>query len=299
MCTGRFLNYLQFEKRYSPHTIKAYQNDLSAFQNYLQENYDVSDLKDIRPEMIRSWIVIMMDQKLSPKSINRKISTLKALYKYLLQGNLITKNPVENVHTLKQGHHLPTYVEKDKINGWLDGEEKKQDDFAVIRDRLVVLIFYSTGIRLSELLSLTPASFDFSENTLKVLGKRNKERIIPLSIELKEAILNYLELKQNTFSSPDNALIVTNKGAAAYPKFIYRVVNKALAGLSTSVKSPHVLRHTFATHMLNNGAGLNSIKELLGHANLSATQIYTHTTIEQLKSIYSQAHPRAYNKKGG
>jgi integrase/recombinase XerC len=233
-----------------------------------------------------------MDEKFTPKSINRKISTLKAFYKYLLRENLVTKNPVENVHTLKQGQHLPTYVEKEKINTWLD-KETKPEDFPFVRDRLVILVLYSTGIRLSELLGLTRASFNFSENTLKVKGKRNKERLIPFSIELRAEILNYLELKQKTFSNPDEAFIVTNKGAAAYPKFIYRMVNRALTGLSSSVKSPHVLRHTFATHMLNNGAGLNSIKELLGHASLSATQIYTHTTIEQLKSIYTEAHPRA------
>ena len=298
MSIGQFIHHIQYEKRYSTHTVKAYQNDLHSFQEYLLESYEVSDLKEARHEMIRSWIVTMMDQKFSPRSINRKISTLKAYYKYLLRENLVKKNPVENVHTLKQGQHLPTYLEKEKINQWLD-EEKNPEDFPFVRDRLVVLILYSTGIRLSELLGLNWSSFNFTENTLKVKGKRNKERIIPFSIELREEILKYLELKQNIFSNPDEGLIVTNKGAAAYPKFIYRLINKALTGLSSSAKSPHVLRHTFATHMLNNGAGLNSIKELLGHASLSATQIYTHTTIEQLKSIYSQAHPRAYLKKGG
>ncbi|MBE0651455.1 MAG: tyrosine-type recombinase/integrase [Bacteroidales bacterium] len=292
MSTGKFIRYLQYEKRYSPHTVKAYQNDLRSFQKYLEENYEISDIKDARSEMVRSWIVTLMDEKFGAKSINRKISTLKAFYKYLLRESLVTKNPVANVHTLKQGHHLPSYVEKEKINNWLDKDEKPED-FDYVRDRLVVLVLYSTGIRLSELLSLNHASFNFSENTLKVMGKRNKERIIPFSIELREEILNYLELKQKTFSNPDEVLIVTNKGTAAYPKFIYRIVNRSLTGLSSSVKSPHVLRHTFATHMLNNGAGLNSIKELLGHASLSATQIYTHTTIEQLKSIYSLAHPRA------
>ncbi len=292
MSTGQFISYLQYEKRYSTHTVKAYQNDLCSFQKFLEENYEISDLKDARSEMIRTWIVMMMDQKLSPKSINRKISTLKAFYKYLLRENLIGKNPVENVHTLKQGQHLPNYVEKEKMNNWLD-KEFESEDFPNVRDRLVILILYSTGIRLSELLGLTPASFNFSENTLKVKGKRNKERIIPFSIELGSEILKYLELKQKTFSNADEALIVTNKGVAAYPKFIYRLVNRLLTGLSSSTKSPHILRHTFATHMLNNGADLNSIKELLGHASLSATQIYTHTTIEQLKSIYTEAHPRA------
>lgn len=292
MNTGQFISYLQYEKRYSTHTVKAYQNDLYSFQKFLEDNFEVSDLNDVSHEMIRSWIVLMMDQKLSPKSINRKISTLKAFYKYLLRESLITKNPVENVQTLKQGHHLPNYVEKEKMNEWLD-KKSKSEDFSFIRDWVVVLILYSTGIRLSELLGLTPASFNFSEKTLKVRGKRNKERIIPFSKELGSEIKKYLELKQKTFSNPDEALIVTNKGAAAYPKFIYRLVNRALSGLSSSTKSPHVLRHTFATHMLNNGADLNAIKELLGHASLSATQIYTHTTIEQLKSIYIQAHPRA------
>jgi len=292
MSKGQFISYLQYEKRYSPHTLKAYQSDLCSFQDFLKENYEISDLKDVSSEMIRTWIVMLMDQKFSPKSINRKISTLKAFYKYLLRENQIRRNPVENVHTLKQGQHLPNYIEKEKMNKWLD-KEFQREDFPYVRDRLVILILYSTGIRLSELLSLTVESFNFSENTLKVKGKRNKERIIPFPIELGDEILNYLRLKQKTFSNPDHALIVTNKGVAAYPKFIYRLVKRALTGLSSSTKSPHVLRHTFATHMLNNGADLNSIKELLGHASLSATQIYTHTTIEQLKSIYSQAHPRA------
>lgn len=298
MGSGQFIQHLQYEKRYSPHTLKAYQNDLFSFQKYLEINYEFSDLEIVRPEMVRSWIVFLMDQKYKPRSINRKISTLKAFYKYLLRENLVHSNPLENVHTLKQGQHLPTYVEKEKINHWLD-VEVTPDNFPFVRDRLIVLILYSTGIRLSELISLKPSSFNFADNTLKVRGKRNKERIIPFFAEMKREVMEYLDLKTKIFSGSEEWLIVTNKGERAYPKFIYRVVNKALSGLSSSARSPHVLRHTFATHLLNNGAGLNSIKELLGHSSLSATQIYTHTTIEQLKSIYTQAHPRAYIKKGG
>jgi len=299
MSTTRFLNYLQFERRYSPHTLLAYQNDLKSFVSYLEETYGLSVPDEATAEMIRSWIVALMDYGLKARSINRKISTLKAFYNYLLREGGIEVSPVRQIHTLKQAQRLPAYVDMDDMKKLL-GDTPAEDAFADWRDRMVLMILYATGIRLSELLSRRSGSFDFSDNTLKVLGKRNKERIIPFSYQMKEELQNYLRLKQKTFPQQDGDwVIVTDKGGKAYPKFIYRTVNHALAGVNSAKKSPHVLRHTFATHLLNNGASLNAIKDLLGHANLSATQIYTHTTIEQLKSIYTQAHPRAYLKKGG
>jgi len=249
-------------------------------------------------EMIRSWVVDLMDKKLSPASINRKISALKAYYKYLLKSGVIDKNPTQNIHSLKKGKPLPVYVDQDKMHTLLNSLVPG-NDFASLRDRLVILILYATGIRLSELITLKTSSIDFAGNRIKVTGKRNKERIIPFSIEMKKEIEDYLKAKEKIFPNTGEWLVVTNNGAKAYPKLIYRIVNTALNGYTADRKSPHVLRHTFATHLLNNGASLNAIKDLLGHADLSATQIYTHTSIEQLKSIYSQAHPRAHLKKGG
>lgn len=248
-------------------------------------------------EMIRSWIVSLMDQRLSPASINRKISALKAYYRFLLKSGIIAVNPVQNIHSLKKGKPLPVFVDEDKMHALLN-KVYPGEDFATIRNRMVVWLLYGTGIRLNELLLLNTSDIDFDGNRLKVTGKRNKERIIPFSPQLAAAMKEYLRAKE-TITTNTHRFIVTDKGAKAYPKLIYRIVHAALQGYTPDRKSPHVLRHTFATHLLNHGASLNAIKELLGHADLSTTQIYTHTSIEQLKSIYSQAHPRARLKKGG
>ncbi|MBN2615697.1 MAG: tyrosine-type recombinase/integrase [Bacteroidales bacterium] len=292
MSTNRFIQYLQFEKRYAQHTLTAYRSDLNTFQNFIKETYDLEDLKQVSPAMVRSWIVTLMDRDYTPVSVNRKISTLKAYYKYLLQEHAVAVNPMDEIHTIKKGSKLPSYVESDKLNLWLD-RTGDIANFEEIRDRMVILTLYSTGMRLSELLSLNQDSFQLENNMVKVRGKRNKERIIPFTDELKQEIESYLNLKKRVLPDAEDAFIVTDKGKRAYPKFIYRIVHRLLTGLSSAQKSPHVLRHSFATHLLNNGADLNSIKELMGHANLAATQVYTHTTIEQLKSIYKRAHPRA------
>ena len=263
---------------------------------FLKEQFDMDKPEEASMEMVRSWIVDLMDKKLAAGSVNRKISSLKAYYNYLLRCGIIRKTPMQNIHSLKRGSALPVYVDQDKMDTLL-GEMLPGDDFASLRDRLVVLMLYATGIRLSELITLKISSVDFAENRLKVLGKRNKERIIPFSEYMKREMQTYITLKEKTFPMADTWLIVTNKGEKAYPRLIYRIVHNALSGYTATRKSPHVLRHTFATHLLNNGASLNTIKELLGHVDLSATQIYTHTSIEQLKSIYSQAHPRAHLKK--
>ncbi len=298
MSVNQFIIYLQTERRSSVHTVLAYQKDIQSFSAFLKEQFEQDSPVDADMEMIRSWVVDLMDKKLSPGSVNRKISSLKAYYNFLLKTGVIGKTPMQNIHSLKRGSSLPVYVDQDKMHTLLS-EMLPGDDFAVLRDRLVILILYATGIRLNELLTLKISSIDFVGNRLKVLGKRNKERIIPFSEAIKGEIQEYLKVKEKIFPEVGEWLIVTNKGEKAYPKLIYRIVHTALTGYTTTRKSPHVLRHTFATHLMNNGASLNAIKDLLGHVDLSATQIYTHTSIEQLKSIYSQAHPRAYLKKGG
>lgn len=292
MSTDRFIQYLKFEKRYAQHTLTAYRSDLNVFKFFLLETYDISSLNDADATLVRSWIVSLMDDGFTPVTVNRKISTLKAYYKFLLQQKEIDTNPMEEVHTIKKGSKLPSYIESDKINTWLD-READFSDFQTVRNRMVVLTLYSTGMRLSELISLNEESFQLDNGVVKVMGKRNKERIIPFGKELKQEIEFYLYLKSKAFQASSSAFIITDKGKRAYSKFIYKIVNDSLATLSSGKKSPHVLRHSFATHLLNNGAELNSIKELLGHSSLAATQVYTHTTIEQLKSIYKQAHPRA------
>ncbi len=298
MSVNQFIRYLQTERRSSVHTVLAYQKDIQSFSTFLREQFELDSPEEASMEMVRSWIVDLMDKKLSPGSVNRKISSLKAYYNYLLKLGIIGKTPMQNIHSLKRGSSLPVYVDQDKMHILLK-EMLPGDDFASLRNRLVILILYATGIRLSELLTLKISSIDFAGNRLKVLGKRNKERIIPFSVKMKGEVQTYIKVKEKTFPMAGEWLVVTNKGEKAYPKLIYRIVHNALTGYTATRKSPHVLRHTFATHLMNNGASLNAIKDLLGHANLSATQIYTHTSIEQLKSIYSQAHPRAYLKKGG
>jgi len=240
-------------------------------------------------------MVELMNHQLTPRSVNRKIATLRKYFKYLLQDGIITVNPASKINTPKVPKNLPVVVEDAKLTRMLDDGETFANDFEGLRDKLVVEMLFGTGIRLSELIGITENDINTYEGTIKVLGKRNKQRIIPLNNELRLLTTKYLELKKcENFNNISSRLIVTNKGADAYPKLIYVIVQKYLSYISTqSKRSPHVLRHTFATSLLNNGADLNAIKELLGHANLSATQIYTHNSVERLKSIYKLAHPKA------
>ncbi|MBA3706169.1 MAG: tyrosine-type recombinase/integrase [Bacteroidetes bacterium] len=285
-----FLQYLQYEKRSSIHTRVAYANDLEQFLLYLDTTYQIKQLADINHIIIRSWIVYLMEQKISPRSVNRKITTLKSFYKFLLRQVAVTENPMLKIQAPKTSKRLPVFVEKDKMDILLDNTAFG-DDFEGKRNKLVIELFYATGIRLSELINLKVSDIDMSNCQLKVLGKRNKERIVPFNNEIKEGIQLYLKTKP---SNKEKYLFVNASGKKLYEKFVYRLVNKYLSSVTTISKtSPHVLRHTFATHMLNNGAELNAIKELLGHTNLSATQIYTHNTVEKLKNIHKQAHPKA------
>jgi len=304
MFSERFIRYIKFEKRYSKHTVSAYQSDLDQFFNFLN-NPDkqtpapeaiITHPSQITHYHIRNWMVEMMNQNIIARSINRKIATLRKYFKFLVQEGVIEVNPASKINTPKIPKNLPVIVEDVKLTQMLDENEVFGHDFKGLRDKLVIEMLFGTGMRLSELIGLKEADINTYEGTVKVLGKRNKERIIPVNNELKLLIAEYQELKkkQEFFSNNSSALIVTDKGADAYAKLIYLIVQKYLSYISTqNKKSPHVLRHTFATSLLNRGADLNAIKELLGHANLSATQIYTHNSVERLKSIYKQAHPKA------
>jgi integrase/recombinase XerC len=295
MFLERFIQYIKYEKRYSPHTVSAYQSDLEQFFKFLNHPEEtVNHPSEISYQDIRSWMVHLMEDQ-TARSVNRKIATLRKYFKFLLREGLITNNPASKIQSPKTVKHLPVVVEDEKLNTMLNNSEIFADDFTGTRDKLVIEILFGTGIRLAELVGMREDSINFYDGTIKVLGKRNKERIIPVNHELKLLLEKYIVLKKSeNFHNNSLTLIVTNKGTEVYPKFIYLIVQRYLSYISTQdKKSPHVLRHTFATSLLNRGADLNAIKELLGHANLSATQVYTHNSVERLKSIYKLAHPKA------
>lgn len=294
MYKNLFLKYLQFEKRFSPNTIRSYENDLSQFIQFVEDNYREKEIHLVDEKIIRAWIVDLMGKDFSSLTVNRKISTLKTFYKFLLRENNIKSNPMDKVISPKTSKKLPSFIEEVQINKLLD-EFSFGDDFEGIRNKTVIEMFYNTGMRLSELIGIKNNDIDFSNSTVKVLGKRNKERIMPLQLSFLNDLKQYLNVRKNEFPEiQHDYFFITDKGNKIYEKFVYRIVNKYLSLVTTiEKKSPHILRHTFATHMLNNGADLNTIKELLGHANLAATQVYTHNTFEKLKTIYKQAHPRA------
>lgn len=287
-----FVIYLQAEKRYSIHTVKAYKKDLEQFHAFSQTEDDVG--MDLHFKTIRSWVVHLMDEGYSPRSVHRKLTSLRSFCKYLIREGALESDPMDRVIKPRLNKRVPAFVDEDSMERLLDDLEFGED-FTGVRNRLIMDLLYQTGMRRSELVELTVSSVDLSGGTLKVVGKRGKERIIPLNREVMEAIDHYLSLRNREVRGEDQErLLLTGKGKPVYDKLIYRTVNRYLALVTTlDKKSPHVLRHTFATHMLNRGADLNAIKELLGHANLSATQIYTHNTFKKLKSIYNQAHPRA------
>ncbi len=296
MDINNFLKYISFEKRYSDNTLIAYKKDLEQFFEFAKDQYNLKDLEEINHQIIRSWMVGLAENKLSSKSINRKLSALKSYYKFLLKENIVSLNPMVKIIAPKTNKRLPEFVDVEKMDILLD-EIDFGDDFAALRNKLIIEIFYFTGMRLAELVNMKNKDVDIYGLQIKVLGKRNKERMIPFSNQLKDSIQNYEKKRAETITDieqQNDFFLVTEKGKKINRKLAYRVVNSYLSRVSTlTKKSPHVLRHTFATHMLNNGADLNTIKEILGHANLAATQIYTHNTIEQLKRIYKQAHPRA------
>ncbi|MCX6228566.1 MAG: tyrosine-type recombinase/integrase [Bacteroidia bacterium] len=288
-----FLNFLKYEKRYSAHTITAYENDLNQFILFGSQLIDDFSLEQVDYHLIRQWIISLMNEGSVSRTVNRKISTLKSFYRFLHREGLIQTNPTDHVIMPKMAKKLPEFVQEKEINFLLDGQFFGAD-FEGVRDRAILTFFYSSGIRLSELVGLRFGDVNLDTQIVKVTGKRNKDRLIPFPVEMSQILRVYIQMRNTLFPDAGNILFLTNNGDPVYSKLIYRVVNKHLSLVTTIDKrSPHILRHSYATHLLNRGADLNAIKELLGHANLAATQVYTHTSFEQLKKVYKQAHPRA------
>lgn len=289
-----FLQYLKNEKRYSSHTLLAYSNDIQVFSNYLQD-LGIIDLLKADTSSIRTYIVFLMEQGLDPSSTSRKLSALRSLYKFALKTGKIKKDPIQAIKAPKLKKKLPVFIEDDKLISLLNSPVIFAEDFEGLRDRLVIELLFGTGMRLSELIKLKDSDIDNYQQQLKVIGKRNKERIIPIPLSVLDLTNNFIKYKSlHKINNQTDKLIVTSKGEEAYPGLIYRIVKRYLSLISTQEKkSPHVLRHSYATSLLNNGADLNAIKELLGHASLAATQVYVHNSIERLKTVYKQAHPKA------
>ena len=289
-----FLKYLQYEKRFSPHTVLAYKKDLEQFLNFLEEIYGLTSIPEVRHSHIRSWMVDLMSKEVGPRSIRRKLSSLKAYFRFLLKREAIKHDPMLKVVAPKMGKRLPVVVDAKQL-GILFEDIVFPKGFSGLRDRLLLEVLYNTGMRRAELIRLEWKNIDLVKNQFRVLGKGNKERIVPFGPELKSLLIGYQETKEATFGNElENLVFVTDKGAKLYPKFVYNTVKHYLSMVTTvEQRSPHVLRHSFATHLSENGADLNAIKSLLGHSNLAATQIYTHNSIEKLKEVYKQAHPKA------
>ena len=290
---GDFLQYIQYIKHYSPHTVCSYQKDLEQFFLYCSADAGM-DETSIDHHAIRRWIVALMDSGLTARTVNRKISALKAYFRYLLKEGILVSNPASRVLAPKQSKKLPVFVHENQMDALLD-TISFGDDFNGLRNRTIIETFYQTGARRAELINLKVTDVDLSGLQIRVLGKRNKERIIPLSQGFSAALEKYIQEREKEY--PGNTadwLFLTSAGKKVYPRLIHRIVTYFLSLVTTAdKKSPHVLRHTFATHLLNQGADLNAIKELLGHSSLAATEVYTHNSFEKLKSVYKQAHPRA------
>jgi len=288
-----FLKYLQFEKRVSRHTLLAYKTDLQQFSAFIQNTF-----AEFKPEaadygMIRSWIIDLVEGKIEPLSVNRKIACLRSFYKFLLRQECISKDPMLKIKGLKTKKQLPSFVKEGDMIALLDHSEFN-GGFRSIREKLVLELFYATGIRLSELISLKENQIDLRNQTIKVIGKRNKERVIPFPKGIVPIINEYISIRNKEIEVKDHGfLFVTDKGEPCYPMLIYRSIKTYLKNTSSEKQSPHVLRHTYATHLLNKGAEINAVKDLLGHSSLAATQVYTHNSMEKLKKVFDQAHPKA------
>lgn len=300
-----FCKYLKFEKRYSEHTINAYKKDIADFFEFAQ--LPVQNAGEVNSQLIRGWISSLLtskgnQQKLSPRSVNRKLAALRSFYNYLRRQNIVRHNPLAKISSPKISKQLPTFLKEDKLNSYLDKNELTADgnNYESARNTTILEVLYGTGLRVSELVNLQVNDIDFSNKTIKVTsGKGNKQRYIPLSAHLEKQLHNYLEIKRNYFNKTENLyLFLTSKGKQIYIKLVYLIVQGQLSAAGfTEKRSPHVLRHSFATHLLNNNADLNGIKELLGHANLSATQVYTHNSFNKMKLIYKKAHPHAQERE--
>lgn len=288
---SEFLDHLKLERRYSAHTLTSYANDIRQIRSFIDTFDEERELADLETFHIRNWVVELMDQDYAVRSIQRKLSTLKSFFSYLRKNGYRKDNPVRAVIAPKPPKRLPSFVAR---GGMMDlfSSDLFSQDFSGARDELMLILFYTTGMRLSELIELKDQDFEGGYSQIKVLGKRNKERMIPLSSQVVTLVEMYMDMKVDVGLKSDS-LLVLDSGQKLYPRFVYRKVNEYLGRVTTlSKKSPHVLRHTFATHMLENGAELQSIKEILGHTSLAATQVYTHNTIDRLKKIHTQAHPR-------
>ena len=289
-----FLEYLSFEKNYSVNTITAYKNDLISFRDFCETEYNQEDLTTVHYPQIRNWIVSLVKQEISNRSINRKVSSLKTFYKFLQKTHQIEVNPLVKHKALKIAKKVQVPFTSEEINKVISLIENENEiNFTTIRNKLIVELFYSTGIRRIELIKIKESEIDFSNKTIKVLGKRNKERFVPLLESVLETLKKYLELKKE-YSKGLDELFITEKGNKIYETLVYRIINSYFSRVSSKVKkSPHILRHSFATDLLNEGADLNSVKELLGHSSLASTQVYTHNSLDKIKKMYNQAHPRS------
>ncbi len=289
-----FINYLLIEKKYSVHTLTAYKKDLDDFIKFCSNEYDVDSIIDVNYSQIRSWIVYLVNSNISNRSINRKISSLKTFYKFLQKTKQIEINPLSKHKALKTSKRIQVPFSKNEISLVLNSPEEL--NFEYVRNKLIVELFYSTGIRRSELINIKINDIDLNNGVVKVLGKRNKERYIPLINTVQNSIKKYIEFR-NEINSSESSFFITKKGKKIYDTLVYRIINNYFSTVSSKEKkSPHILRHSFATHLLNEGADLNSIKELLGHSSLVSTQVYTHNSLGKLKEVYNQAHPRSVKK---
>lgn len=288
-----FIKFLSYEKRYSPHTVTSYSNDIGQFLSFLLEQYDMEDITLVRHQHVRSWVVSLMEKGNKARSVNRKLSALKSYFNFLKKSGHVIGNPTSRIVAPRVEKRLPAIIQEKELDDLLD-EIVFEENFFGLRDRMIIELLYATGMRRAELIHLSDRNVDHSSLLIKVFGKGKKERLIPFSKALSDQVRHYISVRNSEFERENfNALIVTNSGNQMYPKFVYNVVKRYLTLVSTAAKkSPHILRHSFATHLSNKGARLNAIKELLGHSNLSATQIYTHNSIEQLKKVYDNAHPK-------
>lgn len=291
-----FIKYLQLEKKYSAHTVKAYQGDLETFLEFANQQFDYTEIKSVNYSIIRSWIVALVEEGVSNRSINRKMSSLKTYFKFLLKTSQIDENPMVKHRSLKTSKKLQVPFSEKEITNVIELLEEEKD-FEGLRNRLIVELFYATGIRRTELVNLKISDLSLGQGTIKVLGKRNKERIIPLIPSIVKSLQQYLDERERLNEIVDaQFLLLSKKGVKIYETLVYRIINSYFSKASEKVKkSPHILRHSFATHLLNEGADLNAVKELLGHASLASTQVYTHNSIAQLKQVYKNAHPRNSN----
>lgn len=294
MLKTSFFDYLKFEKRYSPHTLEAYKSDLEQFEGFVKETYDVNEVGDIESMHIRAWMVHLIDQQITPRTINRKLSTLKTFFKYQLKKKAISGNPMAKIQPPKSGKRLPVFVSRPNMERLFDSF-KYPEGFEGVRDRLVLETFYTLGVRVSELVNMRLRDFDWSARQVKILGKGSKERLVPFAARYEQSVGAYITNRKEVFPDIEEpSLFLNDKGQKVNSGFVYRLVNRYLSMVTTvEKKSPHVLRHSFATHLSDSGADLNAIKELLGHSSLAATQVYTHNSIEKLRRVYKQAHPKA------